>query len=126
MPEPDRKLSYKGGGRLHPEGGIFEVSLSVGLVGLKLDSAGGRYFPTTCLATIAARLTTFGVFNEIRFDWLEVSSVQRVQRWVPWDRGVRFTLRDRREFVFYSLSGETLTNVLDFAKANGATVEERT
>ncbi len=125
MAVSEQRLSFKGGGRLRPEGGLFEISLSAGLVGLELDLVGGRLFPASRIASIGARLLTFGVFKEIRFTWQDVRKVERVQGWVPWDRGVRFILRDGRKFVFYSLLSETLNSILNFAQARGATVDSK-
>jgi hypothetical protein len=61
-------ISFRAGGRLKPEGALFEVSLSVGLVGLELGLAGGRLFPASRIASIGARLMTFKAFKDIRFD----------------------------------------------------------
>jgi len=66
----------------------------------------------------------FGVFEDICFDWKGVRRVERMRGWVPWDRGVRFILRDGTRFVFFSLLGENLQMILNYAEAYGATVEE--
>jgi len=121
----ERESIYlRGGGRLKPEGALFEISLSVGLVGLELGPEGGRLFPASRLATIGARLMSFGAFKDIRFDWPDVRKVERWTGWVPWDRGVRFELRDGGEFVFYSLLEATLQEILGFVEAHGTTVEK--
>ena len=121
----ERKSTFfRGGGRLKPEGALFEVSLSVGLVGLELGPGGGRLFPASRLASIGARLMTFKAFKDIRFDWPDVRRVKRWQGWVPWDRGVRFELRDGGEFIFIPLSDGPLHEILDYAQAHGTTVEK--
>ena len=117
-------ICFRGGGRLKPEGALFEVSLSVGLIGLELGPDGGRLFPASRIASIGARLMTFKAFKDIRFDWPDVRKVERWKGWVPWDRGVRFELRDGGEFVFISLSDWSLQKIVDFAHAHGTTVEE--
>ena len=121
----ERESIYlRGGGRLKPEGALFEISLSVGLVGLELGPDGGRLFPASRIASIGARLMSFKAFKDIRFDWPDVRKVERWTGWVPWDRGVRFELRDGGEFVYYSLLEATLQEILDFAEAHGTTVEK--
>jgi hypothetical protein len=117
-------IYFRGGGRPKPEGALFEVSLSVGLVGLELGPDGGRLFPTSRIASIGARLMSFRAFKDIRFDWPEVRKVERWKGWVSWDRGVRFELRDGRGFIFYSLLDAPLQEILDFAEAHGTTVEK--
>jgi hypothetical protein len=117
-------IYFRGGGRIRPEGALFEVSLSWGLVGLELGPDGGRLFPASCIASIGARLMTFKAFKDNRFDWTDVRKVERWKGWVPWDRGVRFVLRDGGEFVFYTLLEATLQKILDFAEAHGTPVEK--
>jgi hypothetical protein len=117
-------IYFRGGGRPRPEGALFDVSLSVGLVGLELGPDGGRLFPASRIASIGARLVTFGAFRDIRFDWPGVRKVERWKGWVPWDRGVRFLLRDGSEFIFYPLLEATLQKILNFAEAHGTTVEK--
>jgi hypothetical protein len=117
-------ISFRGGGRLKPEGALFEVSLSLGLVGLELGPDGGRLFPASHIASIGTRLMTFKAFKDIRFGWPDVRKVEWWNGWVPWDRGVRFELRNGGEFIFISLSDWPLQQILDFAEAHGATVEK--
>jgi hypothetical protein len=119
------RLVFKGGGRLRPEGGYAEVSLSVGNVGLELDHDGGRLFPASRFASFGVRLIAFGVFSEIRFTWRDVQRVERMQGWAPWDRGVKFKLRDGGQFVFSSLLGERLQTILNYAEAHGASVDNK-
>jgi len=115
-------IYFRGGGRLRPEVALFDVSLTLGLVGLELGPDGGRLFPASRIASVGARLMTFGAFRDIRFDWPDVRKVERWTGWVPWDRSVRFLLRDGSEFIFYSLLDATLQDILDFAEAHGTTV----
>ena len=68
-------IPFRVGGRLKPEGALFEVSLSVGLVGLELGPAGGRLFPASRIASIGARLMTFKAFKDIRFGWTDVRKI---------------------------------------------------
>ena len=117
-------ISFRGGGRLKPEGALLEVSLCVGLVGLELGPAGGRLFPASRIASIGARLMTFKAFKDIRFGWPDVRKVEWWNGWVPWDGGVRFELRDGGEFILISLSEWPLQQILDFAEAHGTTVEK--
>ena len=117
-------IYFRGGGRLKPEGALFEVSLSVGLVGLELGPDGGRLYPASRIASIGARLMTFKAFKDIRFGWQDVRKVEWWRGWVPWDRGVRFVLRDGGEFIFMSLLDWPLHEILDFAQAHGTTVEK--
>ena len=119
------RLVFKGGGRLRPEGGLSEVSLSVGLVSMELNHDGGRLFPASRFASFGVRLIAFGVFSEIRFTWQDVQRIERMQGWVPWDRGVRFKLHDGRQFVFFSLLGERLQTILNYAEAHGASVGKK-
>ena len=62
--------------------------------------------------------------KDIRFGWPDVRKVEWWNGWVPWDRGVRFVLRDGGEFIFYSLSDWPLQQILDFVEAHGTTVEK--
>lgn len=119
------ELNFKGGGRVRPEGGLFEVTFSVGQIGLDLDLDGGRLFPATRLASIGARLMAFGRFEEIRFAWQDVQRVESMRGWAPWDGGVRFKLSGGKTFVFFSLLGETLKSILDCAEARGVTVDRK-
>jgi hypothetical protein len=121
----EEKLTFTGGGRLRPEGGQFEISLSVGQVGLELTREGGRLFPASRFASMGVKLLTFGDFKEIRFDWPDVQRVERMRGWMPWDRGVRFILRDGRRFVFFSLAGNNLQTILSYAEARGAKVDKK-
>lgn len=50
----EEKLTFTGGGRLRPEGGLFEISLSVGQVGLELNLEGGRLFPASIFPVLRA------------------------------------------------------------------------
>jgi hypothetical protein len=119
----EEKLTFTGGGRLRPEGGLFEISLSVGKVGPELNLEGGRLFPASRFASMGVKLT-FGDFKEIRFDWPDVQRVERMRGWMPWDRGIRFILRDGSRFVFFSLAGKILQTILNYAEARGATVDK--
>ncbi len=121
----ENELNFRGGGRLRPEGSLFEVSLSVGQVGLELNRDGGRLFPASRIASIGARLMTFGVFKEICFDWQDVRKVEMMRGWMPWDRCVRFILRDGSQFVFFALFGEHLQEILNYAEARGAAVDKK-
>lgn len=118
-------LRYTGGGRLRPRGNLFEVSLSIPLVGLELNQEGGRLYPTSRTSAAMPSLVSFGSFSDIRFGWREVEKVERIRRWVPWDRGVRFILSDGERFIFYSLNGGTLNKILDFAEARDVKVEKK-
>ena len=117
-------IYLRGGGRIRPEGALFEVSLSWGLVGLELGPDGGRLFPASRIASIGTRLMTFKAFKDIRFDWPDVRKVEWWNGWVPWDGGVRFELRNGGEFILISLSEWPLQQILDFAEAHGTTVEK--
>ena len=120
--DPRRQVGIQGWGPATAGGGLSDASLSGGLVGLELDRNGGRLFPASRFASFGVRLITFGVFSEIRFTWQDVQRVERVQGWVPWDRDVRFKLRDWRQFAFSSLLGERLQTILNYAEARGAPV----
>jgi len=74
---------------------------------------------------MGVKLLTFGDFNVIRFDWPDVQRVERMRGWMPWDRGVRFILRDGRRFVFFSLAGNNLQTILSYAEARGAKVDKK-
>ena len=89
-----------------------------------IGPAGGRLFPASRIASIGARLMTFKAFKDIRFGWPDVRKVEWWNGWVPWDRGVRFELRNGGEFILISLSEWPLQQILDFAEAHGTTVEK--